>query len=197
MKLFALTILIACVQVTSAAMPGLGVTDGFGVPMEAAIGSPSQVWEDCNNTAEGGTSTWTFLPGTMGGCKAKCKEKYPAVSAAEFLMETNNGVTAPKCCCLGLTEAQSKMTWCHYSQTGSSAYYWLTCDTMAEPKPCGLPGSLNNSQKLAIYQNGTWDCKAAPTPTPTSGAKNNGALMILSTLAPLLLTLLLAFCTFQ
>ena len=43
MKLFVLTILLAYAQVTSAAMPGMAVTDGFGVPVEAAIGSPSKV----------------------------------------------------------------------------------------------------------------------------------------------------------
>ena len=62
MELFVFTILVAYVQVTSAAMPGMAVTDGFGIPVEAAIGSPSQVWEDCNNTNDGGKSTWPFSP---------------------------------------------------------------------------------------------------------------------------------------
>lgn len=200
-KIFALTTFVAYVQATSAAMPGLGVTAGFGVPIEAALGSDS--WEDCSNVADDGGSTWPFSPADMSGCKAKCKELYPDASSAQFLMEKGT----PKCCCQGLTKAQSEMTWCHYPED-SSAYYWLTCDTMAEPKPCGptiQDDSLTKAQKLAIYQNGTWDCKAAPTLTPSSlpssaaptpsslpssAATNNGALTILSSLAPLFLILL-------
>ena len=77
-------------------MPGMAVTDGFGVPVEAAIGSPSKVWEDCNSTTDDGKSTWPFVPATMDGCKAKCKELYPDVSAAEL-------TTSCVCCCQGLT----------------------------------------------------------------------------------------------
>ena len=188
MKLFVLTILLAYAQVTSAAMPGMAVTDGFGVPVEAAIGSPSKVWEDCNSTTDDGKSTWPFVPATMDGCKAKCKELYPDISAAELTTDTNGGVTTPKCCCQGLTKAQSEMTWCHYANTGSKAYYWLTCDTMAEPKACIDDDSLTNTQKLALYQNGSWDCKADDT-------LNSGTLVVSSTLAPMLslfLTLVLA-----
>ena len=173
----------------------MAVTDGFGVPVEAAIGSPSKVWEDCNSTTDDGKSTWPFVPATMDGCKAKCKELYPDVSAAELTTSEQNGVTSPKCCCQGLTKAQSEMTWCHYSNTGSKAYYWLTCNTMAEPKACIRGSSLTNAQKLALYQNGTWDCKAAPTtttPAQKSGAKNNGALTISSTLIPFFFALVSA-----
>ena len=108
MKIFALTILIVCIHATSAAMPGLGVTESWPVPVEAYLADA--VFEDCNSTTNGGKTTWTFLPATMDGCKDACKEKYPDVSAAELTMDNDNGITASKCCRLGLTEAQSKMT---------------------------------------------------------------------------------------
>lgn len=188
MKIFALTILIVCVHATSAAMPGLAVTDGFGAPVEAAIGD--KVWEDCNSTTDGSKTKWTFLPATMEGCKAKCKEMYPDVSAAELTTNEENGITSPKCCCGGLTKAQSEMTWCHYANTGSKAYYWLTCATMAEPKPCikDWPDSVTDAEKLAIYTNGTWDCAG-----PKSDASKSGASTLSSTTAIVFLTLLVAF----
>ena len=169
-------------------MPGLGVTESWPVPVEAYLADA--VFEDCNSTTNGGKAKWTFLPATMDGCKDACKEKYPDVSAAELTTDNDNGITSPKCCCLGLTEAQSKMTWCTSPNSGSQSYYWLTCATMAEPKPCikDWPDSVTDAEKLAIYTNGTWDCAG-----PKSDASKSGASTLSSTTAIVFLTLLVAF----
>ena len=195
MKIFALTILIVCIHATSAAMPGLGVTESWPVPVEAYLADA--VFEDCNSTTNGGKTTWTFLPATMDGCKDACKEKYPDVSAAELTMDNDNGITASKCCCLGLTEAQSKMTWCTAPNSGSQSYYWLTCATMEEPRPCNVPDSFTTAETLVAYTNGTRDCKAAGDGAPSPAALDGGETAVSSTAASLFFTLLISFFAMQ
>ena len=189
MKIFALTILIVCIHAASAAMPGLGVTESWPVPVEAYLADA--VFEDCNSTTNGGKAKWTFLPATMDGCKDACKEKYPDVSAAELTTDNDNGITSPKCCCLGLTEAQSKMTWCTAPNSGSQSYYWLTCATMEEPRPCNVPDSFTDAEKLAAYTNGTWDCKGP------AASDSGGEAAVSSSAASLFFTLLISFFAMQ
>jgi hypothetical protein len=69
---------------------------------------------------------------------------------------------------------------------------------MEEPRPCNVPDSFTDAEKLAAYTNGTWDCKGpAASDSGKEKLSDSGEAAVSSSAASLFFTLLISFFAMQ